>query len=87
MKTAPASTKIIKLYFDANYVCLGGCADEWWMPNYSGEYYHTNSARLPYGSNPVGKKESYFLTICRQYILISKPAGITPVAKVTATAN
>ena len=73
----------IELYFDANYVCLGGRADDWWLPNYSGEYYYTNSLRLNYGFNPVSKSELTLMLTCsrRDYTLISKPAGVTPVLK------
>lgn len=73
----------VELYFDADYVCLGGRADDWWLPNYSGKYFHTNSARLNYGFNPVGKSELALMLTCgrRDYTLISKPAGVTPVLK------
>ena len=54
----------VKLYFDANYVCLGGRgADEWWMHDYSGDYVYSHSVQLAYGFNPVGKTESNLLRV------------------------
>ena len=67
----------VKLYFDANYVCLGGNADDWGMPNYSGDYVHTNSVRLAYGFNPVGKTEVGLLVTCRHYVLMKRPVAVS----------
>ena len=67
----------VKLYFDANYVCLGGSADDWGMPNYSGDYVHTNSVRLAYGFNPVGKTEVGLLVTCRHYVLMKRPVAVS----------
>ena len=73
----------IELYFDADYVCVGGRADDWWLPNYSGEYFYSNSVRLNHGFNPVGKSELTLMLTCgrRDYTLMSKPAGVAPVLK------
>ena len=67
----------VKLYFDANYVCLGGSADDWGMPNYSGDCVHTNSVRLAYGFNPVGKTEIGLLVTCRHYVLMKRPVAVS----------
>ena len=71
-KVSKLVTKNIKLYFDANYICLGGSADDWWMPNYSGDYAHSNSALLTTGFNPVGRTELNFLLTCRHYNLMKR---------------
>lgn len=62
--SAPKQKNVnVKLYFDANYVCLGGRADEWWMHDYSGDYVYSHSVQLAYGFNPVGKTESNLLRV------------------------
>lgn len=46
----------VKLYFDANNICLGGCCDDNWLPLYSGsEYVYSEFFKLVPGFNPVGK--------------------------------
>lgn len=82
VKTKKASTAkradvTVKLYFDANYVCLGGSADDWGMPSYSGDYVHINSVRLAYGFNPVGKTEIGLLTTCRHYVLMKRRVAVS----------
>jgi len=45
----------IKLYFDATKVCLGGVANDWWLKDYTGDYWASDYFALPIGSNPVGQ--------------------------------
>lgn len=45
----------IKLYFDANKVCLGGVANDWWLKDYAGDYWASDYFGLPFGYNPVGQ--------------------------------
>jgi hypothetical protein len=56
--TAPAKVERVrvKLYFDINNICLGGCCDDCWLPLYTGEEYVASEFfKLTPGFNPVGK--------------------------------
>lgn len=55
--TAPVIERVqVKLYFDANNVCLGGCCDDNWLPLYRGEEYVASEFfKLVRGFDPVGK--------------------------------
>lgn len=70
--TPKRSDVMVKLFFDANYVCLGGSADDWGISNYSGDYAYVNPTRLAYGFNPVGKTELGLLATCRHYVLMKR---------------
>lgn len=48
-------TEQIKLYFNTEKICLGGVANDWWMPNYDGDYWASEYFCLPVGFDPVGK--------------------------------
>ncbi|MCT7986452.1 DUF5049 domain-containing protein [Laspinema sp. A4] len=48
-------TQQIKLYFNAEKVCLGGVANDWWIANYQGDYWASEFFWLPEGFDPVGK--------------------------------
>lgn len=45
----------IKLYFDTDKICLGGVANDWWMPNYQGDYWASEYFWLPVGLDPTGQ--------------------------------
>lgn len=48
-------TRKIKLYFDADLLCLGGVANHWWQRDYQGDYWASEYHWLPVGFDPVGK--------------------------------
>lgn len=33
------SKQQIKLYFDEQKICLGGVANDWWQPDFNGNYW------------------------------------------------
>jgi len=45
----------IKLYFNAEKICLGGVDDDWWLKNFDGDYWASDYFWLPIGYNPIGK--------------------------------
>lgn len=45
----------IRLYFDAHKICLGGVANDWWQPDFNGDYGASDYFVLPVGYNPIGK--------------------------------
>lgn len=45
----------IKLYFDANKICLGGVANDWWLKDYNGDYWASDYFWLLVGYDPRGK--------------------------------
>ncbi|MDL5055395.1 hypothetical protein QQ056_17840 [Oscillatoria laete-virens NRMC-F 0139] len=55
--------KQIKLYFDANQVCLGGVANDWWQQDYNGDYWASDYFWLPIRYNPVGKSATELLPL------------------------
>ena len=45
----------IKLYFNAEKICLGGVDDDWWLKDFDGDYWASDYFWLPIGYNPIGK--------------------------------
>lgn len=45
----------IKLYFNADKICLGGVDDNWWLKDFDGDYWASDYFWLPIGYNPTGK--------------------------------
>lgn len=58
--------KQIKLYFDANQVCLGGVANDWWQRDYNGDYWASEYFWLPVGYDPIGKSVTELLAFQHQ---------------------
>lgn len=59
INSTPAATQTervrVKLYFDLDNVCLGGCAEYWWLNDYSGDYAASEFFKLTPGYNPIGQ--------------------------------
>lgn len=49
------SYRQIRLYFNEQKICLGGVANDWWQPDFSGDYWASDYFVLPVGYNPRGK--------------------------------
>jgi hypothetical protein len=55
----------VKLYFTEDGICLGGCANNWWLKDYSGDYYSSAIVTLPHLYNPVGKEVMEIAKDCK----------------------
>lgn len=45
----------IKLYFNAEKICLGGVDDDWWLKDFDGDYWASDYFGLLIGYNPIGQ--------------------------------
>lgn len=87
--SAPLADRVrVKLYFDANNICLGGCCDDNWLPLYSGsEYVYSEFFKLVPGFNPVGKTVKELQEIQREanpYKIAAVAAGAALTARLEA---
>jgi hypothetical protein len=88
--TAPAKVERVrvKLYFDSNNICLGGCCDDSWLPLYTGEEYVASEFfKLTPGFNPVGKSVKELQQIERDsnpYKIAATATAVALEAKLTA---